>query len=73
MANAQSSTSSEPVFKVVVNEEGQYSIWPAEREAPAGWSEAGHAGPKEGCLAFVDEVWTDMRPVSLREVMTGTS
>ena len=62
----------EPQFKVVVNAEGQYSIWPADREAPAGWQEAGHAGPREGCLAFVDQVWQDMRPVSLRETMAGT-
>jgi len=53
--------------KVVVNGEGQYSLWPAERENPAGWSDAGKTGSKEECLAFVEEVWTDMRPRSLRE------
>ena len=56
----------EPSYRVVVNHEGQYSIWPAEREAPAGWSDAGKVGPREECLAFVEEVWTDMRPLSLR-------
>ena len=72
MAIAQSSTPpAEPNFQVVVNDEGQYSIWLADRIAPAGWREAGHVGPKEGCLAFVDEVWRDMRPASLREAMAG--
>ncbi len=56
----------EAIFKVVVNSEGQYSIWPADRDAPAGWTEAGKSGPREECLAFVEEVWTDMRPMSLR-------
>lgn len=70
MANAQSSSvPAEPTFKVVVNSEGQYSIWPADRDAPAGWTEAGYSGPKADCLAYVDRVWTDMRPASLREAM----
>jgi MbtH protein len=56
-------------FKVVVNHEGQYSLWPADRENPAGWADAGKSGPKEECLAFVEEVWTDMRPLSLRKRM----
>jgi MbtH protein len=54
---------------VVVNHEGQYSIWPADRPPPLGWTEAGKRGTREECLAFVDEVWTDMRPLSLREKM----
>jgi MbtH protein len=56
-------------FKVVVNHEEQYSLWPADRENPAGWVDAGKSGPKEECLAFVEEVWTDMRPLSLRKRM----
>ena len=72
MATAQTSSPAESLFKVVVNAEGQYSIWPSDRELPPGWLEAGHSGPKEGCLAFVDQVWTDMRPISLREAMAGT-
>ncbi|MDR3637905.1 MAG: MbtH family NRPS accessory protein [Isosphaeraceae bacterium] len=55
------------IYKVVINGEGQYSLWPAERENPAGWTNAGKSGPKDECLAFVEEVWTDMRPLSLRE------
>jgi MbtH protein len=57
------------IYKVVVNEEEQYSIWPADRENPPGWRDAGKSGPKAECLAFVEEVWTDMRPRSLREQM----
>jgi MbtH protein len=54
------------LYKVVVNEEEQYSIWFADRENPPGWSDAGKEGPKEECLAYIEEVWTDMRPLSLR-------
>jgi MbtH protein len=59
----------ELVFRVVVNGEAQYSIWPAERELPAGWVEAGKRGTKAECLAYIAEVWTDMRPLSLRKAM----
>lgn len=61
--------SDETRYVVVKNHEDQYSIWPAERELPAGWSEAGKSGPKSECLAYIDEVWTDMRPRSLRAAM----
>ena len=54
------------IYTVVVNHEEQYSIWPAERELPPGWNEAGKRGLKAECLAWIDEVWTDMRPLSLR-------
>ncbi|MCA1684616.1 MAG: MbtH family NRPS accessory protein [Planctomycetia bacterium] len=54
------------VYKVVLNHEEQYSLWPADREAPVGWREAGKTGSKAECLAFIGEVWTDMRPLSLR-------
>ncbi|MCH7755334.1 MbtH family protein [candidate division KSB1 bacterium] len=57
------------VYKVVVNHEEQYSIWPAERENPNGWKDAGKSGLKDECLAYVKEVWTDMRPLSLRKKM----
>ncbi len=56
-------------LKVVVNDEEQYSIWPVERENPAGWRDAGKTGTKQECLAYVEEVWTDMRPLSLRKQM----
>ena len=53
-------------FTVVVNDEEQYSIWPAELAVPAGWRPAGKSGTREECVAWVDETWTDIRPKSLR-------
>jgi MbtH protein len=60
-------------YRVVVNHEEQYSIWPSDREIPAGWKDAGKVGSKQECLDFVKEVWTDMRPLSLRQKMDQTS
>ncbi|HTK09090.1 MAG TPA: MbtH family protein [Ktedonobacteraceae bacterium] len=57
------------VYKVVVNHEEQYSIWPADRENPLGWRDGGKSGLKPECLAYIKEVWTDMRPLSLRKRM----
>ena len=57
------------VYKVVVNHEEQYSIWPAARENAPGWRDAGKQGTKEECLAHIKQVWTDMRPLSLRKKM----
>jgi MbtH protein len=57
------------IYKVVVNHEEQYSIWPAHRELPNGWRDAGKSGLKPECLAHIKEVWTDMRPLSLRKHM----
>jgi MbtH protein len=57
------------IYKVVVNHEEQYSIWPAHRELPNGWRDAGKSGLKAECLAHIKEVWTDMRPLSLRKHM----
>ncbi|KYF74645.1 antibiotic synthesis protein MbtH [Sorangium cellulosum] len=54
-----------------MNDEEQYSIWPADRENALGWKDAGKSGNKEECLAYIKEVWTDMRPLSLRKQMTG--
>jgi len=56
-------------LQVVVNDEEQYSIWPAGRALPPGWREAGFSGSKQECLDYIDRVWTDMRPRSLREAM----
>jgi MbtH protein len=56
-------------YLVVVNDEEQYSIWPADRPPPAGWREGGKRGPKAECLAFIKEAWTDMRPASLRKAL----
>ncbi|MFP4436433.1 MAG: MbtH family protein [Chloroflexaceae bacterium] len=60
-------------YKVVVNHEEQYSIWPRERENPPGWNDAGKHGTREACLAYIEEVWTDMRPRSLRERTDATA
>ena len=56
-------------YRVVVNHEEQYSIWPEHKETPLGWRDAGKVGSKEDCLAYVEQVWTDMRPLSLRKSM----
>jgi len=61
------------IYKVVVNHEEQYSIWAADREIPAGWRDAGKSGTKAECLAHIKEVWTDMRPLSLRKKMDGAA
>jgi MbtH protein len=57
------------IYKVVINHEEQYSIWPADREPPLGWQEVGKQGLKDECLAYIKDVWTDMRPLSLRQKM----
>ena len=57
------------IYEVVLNHEEQYSIWPADRELPLGWNDAGKVGTKAECLAYIEEVWTDMRPLSLRKKM----
>lgn len=54
------------LYKVVVNHEQQYSIWPADRSNALGWTDAGKAGSKAECLSYIEQVWTDMRPLSLR-------
>jgi MbtH protein len=56
-------------YRVVVNHEEQYSIWPASRENPPGWRDEGMVGSKAVCLQRIKEIWTDMRPLSLRRRM----
>jgi MbtH protein len=58
-------------YVVVVNDEEQYSIWLADKPVPNGWRLAGKQGKKADCLAYVGEVWTDMRPKSLRDATRG--
>jgi MbtH protein len=60
-------------YTVVINDEEQHSIWPAERALPAGWRELGKRGSKAECLAHIKEVWTDMRPLSLRLRMASSA
>lgn len=56
-------------YLVVINHEEQYSIWPEYREIPKGWQTVGKSGKKADCLSYIEEVWTDMRPLSLRRQM----
>ena len=65
MSESEEST----LYKVVVNHEEQYSLWPAERENALGWKDASKQGTREECLEYIKQVWTDMRPLSLREKM----
>ncbi|MFF9428398.1 MbtH family protein [Streptomyces sp. NPDC014746] len=58
-------------FTVVVNHEEQYSIWWSQRPLPSGWGDAGFHGSREDCLSHIADVWTDMRPLSLRKRMDG--
>lgn len=60
-------------YHVVVNHEEQYSIWPEYKKIPGGWRIAGKTGSKDECLAHIKEVWTDMRPLSLRKHMAQTA
>ncbi|NGO07969.1 MbtH family NRPS accessory protein [Streptomyces sp. HC44] len=61
------------IYHVVLNDEEQYSIWAADRDLPAGWRAEGTTGTREECLARIGEVWTDMRPLSLRRRMEQAS
>jgi MbtH protein len=63
MSDAQEDTR---IYKVVLNHEEQYSIWPQDRDNPLGWRDEGTVGRKQECLDHIDKVWTDMRPLSLR-------
>jgi len=60
------------IYKVVINNEEQYSIWPQDRENAAGWNDVGKVGTKKECLAYIREVWTDMRPASLRKKLASS-
>jgi MbtH protein len=60
-------------YRVVVNHEEQYSIWPVGRENAPGWTDEGTSGTKEECLAHIKTIWQDMRPLSLRRRMAGSA
>jgi MbtH protein len=66
-----SETEVEETFNVVVNHEEQYSIWPTDREPPLGWTAVHEPGSKQACLDYIEQTWTDMRPLSLRREMDG--
>ena len=59
-------------FMVLINDEGQHSLWPSALAIPSGWRQIGPVGPKAECLAFVEANWTDMRPISLQHDMAKT-
>jgi MbtH protein len=61
------------IYRVVVNHEEQYSLWPEYLPIPLGWNDTGKNGLKNDCLAYVKEVWTDMRPLSLRKKMEAAN
>ena len=65
----QAQTEDDTLYVVVVNHEEQYSIWPGDREIPLGWRPEGFRGDKPSCLAHIEQIWTDMRPLSLRRKM----
>ena len=58
-------------YLIVINGEEQYSIWRSGRAVPAGWTPVGEPAPRADCLARIGELWTDMRPASLRAAMSG--
>jgi len=64
-------TEDKTIYNVVLNHEEQYSIWPVDREIPNGWRAEGKSALKAECLAHINEVWTDMRPLSLRKKMNA--
>jgi MbtH protein len=64
-------TEDQTIYKVVINHEEQYSIWPVDKENALGWRDAGKTGLKSECLEYIKEVWTDMRPLSLRQKMAA--
>ena len=57
------------LYVVLINHEEQYSLWPKTKAIPQGWQAVGKEGTKDECSQYVDEVWTDMRPLSLRKQM----
>ena len=69
MSSNNSEAEDTTIYKAVVNHEDQYSIWPADRQNPLGWRDAGKTGTKAACLEYIKGVWSDMRPLSLRERM----
>jgi MbtH protein len=66
MASSDEYTIDGQRFQVLINDEGQYSIWPAKKPVPEGWKSVAFAGSKAECTEFIDRSWTDMRPISLQ-------
>ncbi|MET8748571.1 MbtH family protein [Streptomyces sp. NPDC059104] len=73
MSEQQNENRADTVHRVVLNDEEQYSLWWADRDLPAGWHAEGTEGTREECLARITELWTDLRPASLRRRMSAGS
>ena len=69
--NSDSDWEQEITYVVVVNSQEQYSIWRQYKEPPMGWRRTGFSGPQNKCLAYIAEIWTDMRPLNLRSLMNA--
>ncbi len=67
--STQDESAQDRAFKVLVNHEEQYSLWREDWPSPRGWTDTGKNGTREECLEYVNQVWTDMRPLSLRKKM----
>ena len=67
MPNSELTDNTEIDYRVVVNDEEQYSVWPTHRSVPDGWHEVGVTGSKDHCLDHIERVWTDITPKSVRE------
>jgi MbtH protein len=67
MTSSNQDATEQIVYKVVVNDEGQYSIWPYESKVPLGWHEVDVSGSRDECLNYISETWTDIRPLSIRQ------
>ena len=65
--------STDPTYRVVISDEGRYSIWPEYKEIPWGWRADSKLGPKQACLNYIAEAWTDMRPLSLQTASLQTA
>jgi MbtH protein len=59
-------------YRILVNAEGQHSLWPAFREIPAGWSAVGPAGRRKDCFDWIEANWADMRPASITRLLDGS-
>ncbi|NJN30674.1 MAG: MbtH family NRPS accessory protein [Synechococcales cyanobacterium RM1_1_8] len=67
------SQTTESLYRVVISDEGRYSIWPEHKDIPWGWRADQKVGTKQDCLDYIKAVWTDMRPLSLRQKMAETA
>lgn len=71
MSSGKSEPRNQTDYTVVVNHEGQYSLWPSHKDLPLGWKAVAHTGTKEDCLTYIRQVWTDMKPLSIRKELEG--